>query len=75
MSPNSKRSIQEVNPVNCVCQGWSDSYAKLLDVVILKWAGKDATATYEPIHPPDTLDKLVPPTSRPDLRDLDVGES
>ena len=25
--------------------------------IILKWAGKDATETYEPIHPPDTLDK------------------
>lgn len=27
--------------------------------VILKWAGKDATETYEPIHPPDTLDKYL----------------
>lgn len=25
--------------------------------IILRWAGKDATETYEPIHPPDTLDK------------------
>ena len=30
-----------------------------MDAVILKWAGKDATETYEPIHPPDTLDKSV----------------
>lgn len=25
--------------------------------IILKYAGKDATAVYEPIHPPDALDK------------------
>ena len=25
--------------------------------IILKYAGRDATAAYEPIHPPDTLDK------------------
>lgn len=28
-------------------------------LIILKWAGKDATETYEPIHPPDTLDKFL----------------
>lgn len=27
--------------------------------IILKWAGKDATDTYDPIHPPDTLDKFL----------------
>jgi L-lactate dehydrogenase (cytochrome) len=27
--------------------------------VILKYAGKDATEEYEPIHPPDTLDKFL----------------
>ncbi|KAI9760151.1 MAG: hypothetical protein M4579_001871 [Chaenotheca gracillima] len=27
--------------------------------IILKYAGKDATAEYEPIHPPDTLDKYL----------------
>lgn len=27
--------------------------------IILKWAGKDATETYETIHPPDTLDKFL----------------
>ena len=27
--------------------------------IILKYAGKDATETYEPIHPPDTLDKYL----------------
>lgn len=29
--------------------------------IILKYAGKDATAAYEPIHPPDALDKNLPP--------------
>ncbi|KAL9615290.1 MAG: hypothetical protein Q9167_000261 [Letrouitia subvulpina] len=27
--------------------------------IILRWAGKDATETYDPIHPPDTLDKYL----------------
>lgn len=27
--------------------------------VILKYAGRDATGEYEPIHPPDTLDKYL----------------
>ena len=27
--------------------------------IIMKFAGKDATETYEPIHPPDTLDKYL----------------
>lgn len=28
--------------------------------MILKYAGRDATAAYEPIHPPDALDKHLP---------------
>lgn len=56
---NSKKSTQEANPVSPSPQGESDSYTEPMDAVILKWAGKDATETYEPIHPPDTLDKLV----------------
>ena len=27
--------------------------------IILKYAGKDATETYDPIHPPDTLEKYL----------------
>ena len=27
----------------------------------MKYAGKDATAAYEPIHPPDALTKNLPP--------------
>ncbi|KAJ7287151.1 glyoxylate dehydrogenase [Mycena rebaudengoi] len=29
--------------------------------IILKYAGKDATATYEPIHPPDVIANNLPP--------------
>ncbi|KAI0691914.1 FMN-dependent dehydrogenase-domain-containing protein [Cytidiella melzeri] len=29
--------------------------------IILKYAGKDATAEYEPIHPPDAIEKNLPP--------------
>ncbi|KIP11351.1 hypothetical protein PHLGIDRAFT_124991 [Phlebiopsis gigantea 11061_1 CR5-6] len=29
--------------------------------IILKYAGKDATAEYEPIHPPDAITKNLPP--------------
>ena len=28
--------------------------------IILKYAGRDATSVYEPIHPPDTLEKNLP---------------
>ncbi|EER28546.1 cytochrome b2, mitochondrial precursor, putative [Coccidioides posadasii C735 delta SOWgp] len=30
--------------------------------IILKYAGKDATEEFEPIHPPDTLDKYLHPS-------------
>ena len=75
MSPHSKTSIQEANPVSPLRQGESDSHTELLDAVILKWAGKDATEVYEPIHPPDTLDKLVSPMIGPDLQDSRIGIS
>ncbi|TFY62149.1 hypothetical protein EVJ58_g4051 [Rhodofomes roseus] len=29
--------------------------------IILKYAGRDATAVYDPIHPPDALEKNLPP--------------
>lgn len=75
MSLNLKRSTREENPVSRVDQAKSVLYTELLDTVILKWAGKDATVTYDPIHPPDTLDKLVSPTNIPELQDLKVGKS
>ncbi|KAH8109771.1 FMN-dependent dehydrogenase-domain-containing protein [Phellopilus nigrolimitatus] len=39
--------------------------------IILKYAGKDATAAYEPIHPPDALEKNLPPQKH--LGTLDAG--
>lgn len=38
--------------------------------IILKWAGKDATETYDPIHPPDTLDKYLDQSKH--LGDVDM---
>ena len=37
--------------------------------IILKYAGRDATSAYEPIHPPDALDKNLPADKH--LGDLD----
>ena len=68
MSPNSKRNTQEASPVSRKRQRDLDSYTEPSDAVILKWAGKDATETFEPIHPPDTLNKSVSPTVIPCLQ-------
>lgn len=39
--------------------------------IILKYAGKDATEEYEPIHPPDTLDKFLDKAKH--LGDVDMN--
>ncbi|RMJ17370.1 Cytochrome b2, mitochondrial [Fusarium kuroshium] len=39
--------------------------------IILKYAGKDATKEYEPIHPPDTLDKYLDASKH--LGPVDMG--
>ncbi|KAH6895224.1 FMN-dependent dehydrogenase-domain-containing protein [Thelonectria olida] len=39
--------------------------------IILKYAGKDATEEYEPIHPPDTLDKYLDASKH--LGPVDMG--
>ncbi|CAL3967999.1 hypothetical protein PZA11_006953 [Diplocarpon coronariae] len=39
--------------------------------IILKYAGKDATEEYEPIHPPDTLDKYLDKSKH--LGPVDMG--
>lgn len=39
--------------------------------IILKYAGKDATEEYEPIHPPDTLDKYLDKSKH--LGEVDMG--
>lgn len=43
--------------------------------IILKWAGKDATETYEPIHPPDTLDKYLDRSKHLGEVDMDSMET
>jgi len=66
-----KLSGQEVEKHNNKDDCWVIIHGKAYDVteflpehpggpkIILKYAGKDATETYEPIHPPDTLDKYL----------------
>ncbi|KAK7694509.1 hypothetical protein QCA50_001695 [Cerrena zonata] len=41
--------------------------------IILKYAGRDATSAYEPIHPPDALDKNLAPEKH--LGDLDSSSA
>ncbi|CAF9920792.1 MAG: Cytochrome b2, mitochondrial precursor [Gomphillus americanus] len=70
--PNSQRlSGEEVSKHDNGDSCWVIIHGRAYDVtdflpehpggskIILKYAGKDATETYEPIHPPDTLDKYL----------------
>lgn len=64
--------LSEVKKHNKKDDCWVIVHGKVYDVtefipshpggqkVILKFAGKDATKRFEPIHPPDTLDKYLP---------------
>ncbi|KAI0762848.1 FMN-dependent dehydrogenase-domain-containing protein [Fomes fomentarius] len=66
-------SLHEVSKHNSSSSCWVIISNKVYDVteflpehpggakIILKYAGKDATSAYEPIHPPDALDKNLPP--------------
>ncbi|CCM00903.1 uncharacterized protein FIBRA_02949 [Fibroporia radiculosa] len=66
-------SLQEVAQHNASSSCWVVINNKVYDVtdflpahpggdkIILKYAGRDATAAYEPIHPKDALDKHLPP--------------
>ncbi|MCJ1350845.1 MAG: hypothetical protein MMC33_000826 [Icmadophila ericetorum] len=68
---SNKLSGEEVAKHNNQKDCWVIIHGKAYDVtefmpehpggskIILKYAGKDATETYEPIHPPDTLDKYL----------------
>ncbi|KAI4276671.1 MAG: hypothetical protein LQ337_002343 [Flavoplaca oasis] len=70
-SKSQKLNGQEVAKHNNDTDCWVIIHGKAYDVtefkedhpggkqIILKWAGKDATETYDPIHPPDTLDKFL----------------
>lgn len=42
--------------------------------IILKYAGKDATEEFEPIHPPDTLDKFLDPSKHLGAVDMSTVE-
>ncbi|MCJ1441443.1 MAG: Cytochrome b2, mitochondrial precursor [Stictis urceolatum] len=69
--PQKKWDGQEVAKHNNKDDCWVIIHGRAYDVtefmpehpggpkIILKFAGKDATETYEPIHPPDTLDKYL----------------
>ncbi|KAI0318489.1 FMN-dependent dehydrogenase-domain-containing protein [Amylostereum chailletii] len=66
-------SLSEVADHNSRSSCWVIVHNKVYDVteflpdhpggqkVILQYAGRDATAAYEPIHPPGTLEKNLPP--------------
>ncbi|KAK0465173.1 FMN-dependent dehydrogenase-domain-containing protein [Desarmillaria tabescens] len=41
--------------------------------IILKYAGKDATLAYEPIHPPDALERNLPPSKHLGTLNSDVA--
>lgn len=70
-SPNSSLKGADVAKHNSRESCWVIVHGKAYDVtdflpehpggpkIILKYAGKDATEEYEPIHPPDTLDKFL----------------
>ncbi|EMD41756.1 hypothetical protein CERSUDRAFT_41345 [Gelatoporia subvermispora B] len=76
-------SLEEVAEHNSRSSCWVIVNNKVYDVtdflpehpggaqIILKYAGRDATAAYEPIHPPDALDKNLPPEKH--LGDLDTA--
>ncbi|KAI0702513.1 FMN-dependent dehydrogenase-domain-containing protein [Cytidiella melzeri] len=78
-------SLEEVAKHNNATSCWVIIKDKVYDVteflpehpggtkVILKYAGKDATAAYEPIHPPDALDKNLPPHAH--LGQLDTASA
>jgi len=65
-------TLQQVEEHNSAKSCWVIIKNKVYDVtefldkhpggssIILKYAGRDATRAYEPIHPPDALDKNLP---------------
>ncbi|TGO61964.1 hypothetical protein BCON_0023g00220 [Botryotinia convoluta] len=78
-----KLTGQEVAEHNSKESCWVIVHGKAYDVteflpehpggpkIILKYAGKDATEEYEPIHPPDTLDKFLDKSKH--LGPVDMG--
>ncbi|KAF2147836.1 hypothetical protein K461DRAFT_298447 [Myriangium duriaei CBS 260.36] len=82
-STSKKLTGQEVAEHNSKDSCWVIVHGKAYDVteflpehpggpkIILKYAGKDATEEYEPIHPPDTLDKFLDKSKH--LGDVDMS--
>lgn len=78
-----KLSGQQVAQHNSKDSCWVIVHGKAYDVtdflpehpggqkIILKYAGKDATEAFEPIHPPDTLDKYLDGSKH--LGDVDMA--
>ncbi|CAL1696102.1 unnamed protein product [Somion occarium] len=83
--PTMPLSLKEVSEHNTDKSCWVVIKNKVYDVteflpehpggakIILKYAGRDATSAYEPIHPPDALEKNLPPEKH--LGDLDVSSA
>lgn len=77
---------QEVAKHNTRESCWIIVHGKVYDVteflpehpggakIILKYAGKDATAEYDPIHPPDAITKNLPPEKQLGSVDLSTVE-
>lgn len=78
-------SLQEVSQHNSAKSCWVIIHNHVYDVteflpdhpggakIILKYAGKDATEAFEPIHPPDALTKFLPPEKH--LGPIDEGSA
>ncbi|KZT74752.1 hypothetical protein DAEQUDRAFT_719932 [Daedalea quercina L-15889] len=76
-------SLSEVAQHNTTSSCWVILHNKVYDMteflpdhpggssIILKYAGRDATAVYDPIHPPDALEKNLPPERH--LGDIDTA--
>lgn len=80
---SNKLTGQEIEKHNSKDSCWVIIHGKAYDVteflpehpggpkIILKYAGKDATEEYAPIHPPDTLDKYL--DQKFHLGEVDMG--
>ncbi|KAI9295526.1 hypothetical protein K502DRAFT_315692 [Neoconidiobolus thromboides FSU 785] len=66
-------SLEEISKHNSATDCWCIIYDKVYDLtqflgehpggknIILKYAGKDATKAFDPIHPKDIIQRLLPP--------------